>query len=248
MLGLLVAFTAVKLIGEIKGIKYIGETPDPTNVITVNGTADVLTTPDIATFSFTVSQEAPVVADAQKKSTDKMNAILAYIKKAGVADKDVKTSSYNTYPRYDYVAQPNSAPYYGQGKQVLAAYVVSQTIEVKVRKMDDAGKILSGVGSLGATDISGLNFSVDKQTDVERQARDKAISDAREQANILARSLGVSLGRIVNFSESSSGRPYPIMYAKDMAMSSGAVAPQAANIPSGENKVTSNVTITYEIK
>lgn len=246
-LALLVVFMAGKSISELKGLKYIGEGLNATNVITVNGTGDVLATPDVATFSFSVTQEAAAVPDAQKKATDKMNAILAYVKKAGIADKDVKTLSYNIYPRYEYINQPNVAPYYGQGKQVLAAYVVSQTVEVKVRKMDDAGTLLSGVGSLGATDVSGLNFSVDKQTDVDRQARDKAIADAREQANVLARSLGVSLGRIVSFSESGSAR-YPIYYAKDAMMGAGSVAPQAANVPSGENKVTSNVTITYEIK
>ncbi len=250
LLALLVAFTAAKTVSELQGMRYIGAGVPTTNAITVNGTGDVLATPDVATFSFSVTEEAATVPDAQKKATDKMNAILAYVKKAGVSDKDVKTIAYNIYPRYEYHATANVAPYYGGGKQVLAAYVVSQSIEVKVRKLDDAGKLLSGIGEFGATDVSGLSFSVDKMTDVQRQARDKAIADAREQANILARSLGVRLGRIVNFSESGSGYPSPIYFAKDArVMGMGATAEQSApSVPSGENKVTSNVTITYEIK
>lgn len=244
LLGLLVAFTAVKLVSEIKGVSLIGAGVPVTDSITVSGTGDVLATPDIATFSFTVEEEAAAVPAAQKAATEKMNAVLAYVKKAGVDDKDVKTLSYNIYPRYEY----QGATIYNSGKQVLAAYVVSQTVEVKVRKLDDAGTILSGIGEYGATNVSGLNFTVDKQTEVDREARDKAIADAREQAEVLARSLGVHLGRIVSFSESGSRYPQPIYYAKmDSVMSAGA-APQAANIPTGENKVTSNVTITYEIR
>lgn len=246
---LLVALTAVKIVSDIKAMKYIGSNVPATNTISVSGTGEVVAAPDIATFSFSVTQEAPSVPEAQKKATDAMNAILAYVKKSGVADNDVKTLSYNIYPRYEYHATADAAPnYYGQGKQILAAYVVSQSIQIKVRKLDQAGALLSGIGEFGATDVSGLQFSIDKQTDVERQARDKAIADAREQANILARSLGVSVVRIVSFNESNGGYPMPIYYAKDSRAMGMGGAESAPSIPSGENKIVSNVTVTYEIQ
>lgn len=247
--SLLVAFVAVKIVADLKSMQYIGTGIASADTITVNGTGDVLATPDIATFSFTVQEEASTVPDAQKKATDAMNAILAYVKKSGVDDKDVQTQSYDIYPRYEYHASANAPMMYpGQGTQVLAAYVVSQTVEIKVRKLDQAGTLLTGIGSYGATNVSGLSFSVDDETGVERQARDKAIEDAREQANVLARSLGVSLVRIVSFSESSN-RPYPIYYAK-AAMGMGAADSVAAapQLPTGQNKITSNVSVTYEIK
>jgi hypothetical protein len=245
LLGLLVAFFAAKTISEIKSISFVGAGTPVTDSITVSGTADVITTPDIATFTFTVQEEAQSVPDAQKKATDKSNAVLAYIKKAGIADNDVKTLSYNIYPRYEY--HQNGATINYGGTQVLAAYVVSQTVQVKVRKLDDAGKVLSGIGTSGASDVSGLTFSVDKQKEVERQARDKAIADAREQAESLARSLGVRLGRIVSYNEGGSAYPQPMYYAK-VSMMSDSAGVSAPSIPSGENKVTSNVTVTYEIK
>lgn len=247
LLALLVAFTAVKTVTSLKSMRYIGSGMSGMNAITVSGTGEVIATPDIATFTFTVSEEAATVPAAQKKSTDKMNAILAYVKKANIADSDVKTLSYNIYPRYEYTG---TGAYYGSGKQVLAAYVVSQTIQIKVRDLDKAGEILSGIGEYGATDVSGLSFSIDKQKDVERQAREKAITDAREQANVLAKSLGVRLVRIISFSE--SGYPQPVYFAKAMDMSYGmggvAMNQSAPSLPSGENKVTSNVTISYEIR
>jgi uncharacterized protein YggE len=243
LIALLVAFTAVKLVSELKAVSRAGEAP--TNTITVSGKGEVMATPDIATFSFTVSEEAPIVSDAQSKMDQKMKDILGYVSKSGVEDKDVKTVSYNIYPRYEW----QGANTYGGGKQILAAYVVSQTVQVKVRDLAKAGSLLSGIGEYGATDVSGLSFTLDKQDDIARQARDKAIADARDQAKVLAKSLGVSLGDIVNFSESSGGYPVPMYYMKDSAMGmGGAVRNEAAQIPTGENTVTSNVVITYEIK
>lgn len=247
LLIILVAFVAVKTIREIKEISHLGKAQSMPSSINVSGKGEVLATPDIATFSFTVSEEAAVVSDAQKKSTDKMNAILDYVKKSNVEDKDVKTLSYSIYPRYDY----QNATYYNPGKQVLAAYVVEQTIQIKVRKLEDAGTLLTGIGEFGATNVSGLSFSVDKQDDLAREARDKAIVDAKAEAKKLAKALGVKLGDMISFYEST---PYqPMYYAKDVMMSAvpmggemrANVAPQ---LPSGESKITSNVSVTYEIR
>ncbi len=247
LLVIAIAFGLVKVTAQIKSLSYIGKPTATPDVITVSGKGEVVVAPDIATFSFGVTEEAVTVGEAQKKSTDKIDAILASIKKGGVEDKDIKTVSYNIYPRYEY----HNATMYTSGTQYLAAYVVSQTVEVKVRDLTKAGGLLSGIGEYGATNISGLAFSIDEQDKVIRDARADAIKDAREQAEVLARALGVNLGRITSFYESTPYQPYPIYYAKD-SMSSvgmGGDAPRVeAAIPAGENKITSNVTITYEIK
>lgn len=213
------------------------------DTITVSGKGEVVVKPDIATVSFGVSAENLDVAKAQTESATKMNKIIDMLKSKGVAEKDIKTTNYNIYPRYDYVK--SGADYYG-GKQVLAAYVVSQTVEVKIRDIAKAGEILSGVGEFGVTDVSGLTFTVDNDQEVKDQAREAAITDAKNQAKVLAKSLGVRLYKITAFSESGN---YPIYYglgAKMMdSVSAPAVAPQ---IPVGENKITSNVSITYEIR
>lgn len=245
LLSILIIFVAVKTIHEISAISHIGKIDQVPNSINVSGKGEITTTPDIATFSFTVTEQAPAVSDAQSKATAKMNAILAYIKKSDVKDTDVKTLSYNISPRYEY----QNTTYSLQSKQILVGYEVSQTIELKVRKLADAGLLLTGIGEFGATNVSGLSFSVDKQEDLARQARDKAILNAQTEAKKLADALGVKLGSITSFYESAPYQPYPIYYAKDMMMASVSseriTSPQ---IPTGENKITSNVTITYEIK
>jgi uncharacterized protein YggE len=243
--AILIAFLAVKTVGEVKGLSYIGRGEYPTNTITVSGKGEVLSTPDIASFSFTVQEEGADVAAAQKKATDKMNAILAYIEQQGVDDKDVKTSSYSIYPRYEW----RNATIYTSGTQYLAAYVVSQSVEIKVRDLEKAGTLLTGIGEYGATNVSGLNFMVDAQDELMRDARADAIKDARTQAKVLADSLGVRLGHIVSFSESGPYYPYPIYSARsDAAYDMGMGGAKAPELPAGENKITSNVTITYEIK
>ncbi len=215
------------------------------NTITVSGLGEVVVKPDIATVSFGVTAENLDVAKAQTTATTKMNNIINLLKEKGVAEKDIKLTNYNIYPRYDYT--PTSSIYPYTGKQVLAAYVVSQTVEVKIRDISKAGAILTGVGEFGVTDVSGLTFTVDNENVVKDQARDLAIIDAKDQAKVLAKGLGVRLVKITSFSE---GGNYPIYSMnKSMALGIGgadaAIAPQ---VPMGENKITSNVTITYEIK
>jgi len=232
----LVVFLAVKIIDEVKSI---GKDSNAVNSITVSGKGEVLATPDTATFSFSVTKEALSVSEAQKVSTEKMNAVLAYLAQNGVDKKDIKTTSYNIYPRYEYSES---------GKQSLAGYVVSQSVEVKVKKLEDAGRLLSGVSMYGATNISSLYFSNDKQDDLSLEARDKAIKDAREQAQVLARSLGVKLGKISGFYESSSNDYRQVLYGKSAVGYMADEAMSVPQLPSGENKITSTVNITYEIK
>jgi uncharacterized protein YggE len=128
----------------------------------------------------------------------------------------------------------------------LTGYEVSQTILVKVRKTEDAGTILAKIGALKVENISGLDFVVDNIDVIEAQARDKAILDAKQKAEKLSKSLGINLSHIVNFYESGNTPIYAYAgVSLDAKMASPSVPPQ---IPTGENKIVSNVTITYEIR
>ena len=241
-------FFAAKAIKEFKALGFVGKELSPLATIMVSGEGEVATKPDIASFSFTVEKESLNVAEAQSEAAKIINEILAELKKLGVAEKDVKTLGYNIYPRYEYFAGGVSYEYYppNGGKRGLAGYVVSQTIEVKVRKIADAGKILSSIGELGADNLSGLSFSIDKEEEFKAEARQEAIANAQSKAKTLAKDLGVTLVRITGFSE--SGIRGPIYYAKSMEVSGlggGDVAPE---VPSGENRIVSNVTLTYEIR
>lgn len=253
--ALLVVFAlwgAMQVFTSIKEYRFIGSGTTATNTITVSGEGEVFAVPDIATFSITIQEEAKDVATAQDAATKNTNDVVAYLTGADIEEKDIKTTGYNVYPKYEW-QQVQCVRYpCPEGEQTLVGYTVSQTIDVKVRDTDKAGEILSGVGSRGVDNVSGLSFLIDDPDELQSDAREKAIEDAEAKAKELAKQLGVDLVRIVGFTESGNGYYPPVAYMKretmavamDSAMG-GAVAPE---LPVGENKVQSNVTITYEIR
>ncbi len=249
---LLAVFLGVTVLKETMGLRYVGAGVMPANTITVSGEGEVFAVPDIAEFTFSVVSLKPTVAAAQEDATKKMNAVSAYLKEAGIAEKDIRTTGYNVYPQYDYetITCPVGT-YCPGGKQVLRGYEVRQTTTVKVRDTAKAGDLLAGVGGKGATEVSSLTFTFDDVDAVQDEARDEAIADAKEKAEVLARQLGVKLIRVVSFNESSGGYPVP-MYARDVAYGMGGATNEvkavAPDISTGENKVTSNVSVTYEIR
>lgn len=248
MLGL---FLLIVALSSIKEYRFIGSGVTATNTITVSGEGEVFAVPDTGEFSVTIQETAKDVATAQAAATKKTNAIVAYLKEAGVADKDVKTTDYSVYPQYQWSngVCVQGASYCPPGKQTLTGFQVSQTMSVKVKDTAKAGELLSGVGTKGASQVSGLSFTVEDEDALKTQSREKAIADAKSKADELAAQLGVTLVRVVGFSENTGG--YPIMYAKTMAMDAGGMRAESAPapaLPTGENKITSDVSVTYEIR
>jgi uncharacterized protein YggE len=242
--GILCLFLLVKVVKDIKTYSYIGE-DSSRNTISVNGKGEVYVKPDIATVSFSVTEEGLDVSKASNDLNIKIADIVKNLKSNGIDEKDIKTTEYSIYPRYDYL---RTDVYTYSSKQVLAAYVVTQGIQLKIRDLSKAGKILTDLGTLKVTNMSGLTFSSDNYDELVKQAREDAIKEAREEAKKLAKDLGVKLGEIVNYYDSGMGYPY---YSDDIsakAVYGMGEAAVEANVPTGENKITSNVTITYEIK
>lgn len=244
---LLAVLLGFKALAELQGLRYIGAGLPPANTITVSGYGEALAVPDIATFTFSVTAMRSTVEAAQTEATQSANAITAYLKEAGIAERDMQTSNYSVYPQYDYV-QEACAPGIpcGGGRQVLRGYEVRQTTTIKVRDTAQAGELLSGVGSRGATEVSGLNFTFDDPDMLEVEARGEAIADAKAKADELARELGVRLVRVVSFNENGYA---PMFSRTEYGMGSAdAVKQSAPEFSVGENKVTSNVSVTYEIR
>ncbi len=237
-------FLLVQTMSSYKNLR--GANPS-VNSISVVGEGEAFGVADIATFSFGVSADADSVSEAQKQVTEKMNSIFTALKELGIEEKDIKTSNYSVYPKYkfeDVVCRGNICP---PSQQVPDGYTVSHDVTVKVRKTDDAGKVLSMVGDKGATNVSGLTFITDDRTALQNEARAMAIEDAKEQAKILAKSLGVRLGDVITYYDNNNPGGYPTpMYAGKEAMAQD--AGNTVSISLGENQVVSNVTVVYEIR
>ena len=219
-------------------INKVWNTAATTNTVSFSGEGRVVSKPDIAKVNLSIVTNALTSKIAQDENSNKSKAVTDYLKKQNIDDKDIKTTGYNIYPQYKY-------PQYG-GQPTITGYQVNQTMEVKVRDLDKVSNILDGVVSAGANVVNQLSFEIDSPEALKAEARTKAIADAKKKANELKSQVGISLGKIVNFSENTGGYPIPVYFdAQVKGMGGGDGGP---SVPTGENEITVNVIITYQIK
>ncbi len=246
-LALLMTIIALGMYAQYtwKQAQYLYSGP---TTISVSGEGEVAAVPDIGQFSFSVIAKAENAAAARDAAAGIMDAVLAKLGEQGIDKKDVRTDSYNLTPQYRYEApECRIGMYCPGGEQIEDGFEVAQTVSVKVRDLDTIGDVLSGVTESGATNVSGLNFTIDDSSDLKEEARSLAIKDAEAKAEILARELGVRLERMVGYYEDESGSsPY---YARgDMMMANEGMDTKSVSVPTGENVTKSRVTITYQVK
>ena len=241
------AFLSLFLLAQtILATENFGRPTNPaTDTITVQGNGQATLPPDVAQISFTVQNTAAAVADAQTATTKQANAALAFVKSQGVADKDVTTTSYNISPQYSYLSCPPGV--FCPSSSKITGYQVSETIQVTMRDLTAVGALLGGLGKLSVQNISGPSFALDDPSAGYDAARADAITKAKTQASLLAKQLGISLGKIVNFSESSGNTPYPV-YSMSSNEAVGASVAPTPTVPAGENTYNASVSITYEIR
>lgn len=233
----LVIFLGVLTRNEIKKYDYIGRTSEQIYTIMLSGEGKVTAIPDIAQIFLGIQTEKAKVVDAQKENTEKMNQLIKELKKMAIEAKDIKTSNYSIYPQYDWL----------NNKQLLRGYQVNQTIEVKIRDLDKVGSIIEVAGRLGANQVGGLNFTIDEPEKLRQQAREKALANAKDKAEALAKIAGVKLGKLVSFAEESGGlTPYPI-YRSYALEAKGVGGGEAPEVQPGSQDVIVNVTVTYEV-
>ena len=253
-------YFAVKIFSEVKQTSLLGESATPAT-ISFSGHGEVTGVPDIASIYFTISKDSKTGEAAQAAVAVVEKQALDFLKSKGVAEKDIKTNNVSLYPNYEYkqAVYPMPVPM-GEGtagtvspsypscpgsRRVLTDYTASENIIVKIRNVDDAGVIIQGLGEVGVSDLNGPNYEIDDMDALQAQARKKAIDDAKQKAEILAKDLGVRLVKITSFYESGGG---PIYYAEVMMKDSTGGTSTPAVLPKGENTISSDVTITYEIR
>jgi uncharacterized protein YggE len=226
----------------------------------VSGQGKAVGVPDVARFSFSVTNEGGKdIAALQRDNTAKANTVIAFLKSEGVDARDIQTQDYSVQPRYQtYNCRPTVIYQGAAGAEPAIAaqpcppseivgYTVSQTVEVKVRDFEKISAIVPGVTAKGANTVSGLDFTVDNPSALQNEARSKAIQDAKMQAEAMARAGGFNLGRLVRVDEGG----YMPYYAKEVALDSlgvGGGAPAPVAIEPGSEQTTAYVTLTYEIR
>ncbi len=206
--------------------------------ITVNGDGKVTVTPDTAKISISVVTDGKTADEVQKRNTESMNKVIDYVKGLGVEAKDIKTTYYNLYPKYDYV----------NGRQEAAGFSVSQSAEIKVRDLKKVGEIVTGTVARGANQVQGVDFFVDDPEKFKAEARKMAFDKAKVKAKEMAKLTGVRLGRVATFSESYNGQP-PIFYEKAYGIASGMGGGGGMpDVQAGSQEVTVSVSVIFEIR
>ena len=220
-----------------KKYNFIGMADKQERTITVNGLGKVSGNNDIAMTTIGYSNTDKDVAKAQAANKKVMDAVYAELKKMGVEDKDLQ-SSYTIYPDYNYTQDRG---------QELKGYRVSNSLTVKIRDLNKISDILGLAGKYGATEISGLSFTIDDPENLKAQARDKALADLKVKAARLANSLGVRLGGIVFYNEYEGGDYQPKMMYAEATGIGGGMGGGPAVVSGGSKDVTMNVNVTFEV-
>jgi len=215
-----------------------------TNTISVIGNGEIYVKPDLASTSFSVITESKTVGVASKNNVEKMNTIIANMKALGVEEKDLKTISFNIYPLYEWQTDLSSSVWPRPENRVLVGYEVRQSLQVKIRDLTKVGEIIQVATDAGSNQINNLQFTIDDEEGVKKQARELAIEDAKTKAKDLSSQLGVRLVKIVNFSESSASPRY---YGLGEALYESTEKVPIPQIETGENKIDVTVYITYQI-
>jgi uncharacterized protein YggE len=206
------------------------QAPEARIVVTGEGSVSVM--PNYAQIRSGVTTRAKTVKEAVDANSKTMAAIIAALKDAGVADKDIQTAHFSIQPVYASPA-PNAEPR-------LSGYSVSNQVNVTVREIGKVGDALDRVVAAGATDAGNVSFLVSNPSKALDQAREAAIADARRRAEVYAQAAGVRLGKVEWITEDSgNGQLPPVPFARAQA------APPP--IASGEDTLRVRITVGFDI-
>jgi uncharacterized protein YggE len=185
---------------------------------------------DSTLLSVSASAEASRVPDVASLSTK----VVAAIKAAGIAERDIQTTGINIHPQYRYAE--NQPP-------TITGYQASNTVNIKVRDVAKVGEVLDALVASGANQVNGPSFEIDQPEAVYDEARQEALKQARARAEMYARSLGMKVRRIVSISEGGGFQP-PVPMMKTMAMDARM---ESAPVAPGETTLSANLDVVFEL-
>lgn len=204
----------------------------------VSASGSVTRVPDLAIISAGVQTQQPTATAAIEENATRMERVRAALRKAGIADKDIQTSTLSLNPEYRYVE--NQPPQ-------LVGYRASNTVNVKFRDLKRSGAILDALVKEGANQISGPNLTIDRPEQAMDEARVKAIAAGRARAELYARALGMRVVKVLSVTESGAVSPRPPMpYAADVMVAASRVA--KTEIDPGTQDIEVNVSMSFELQ
>ena len=217
-------------------------------------------TPDLASFNVGVVTTGTTAAEALAQNSRRMDSVISALKGAGIGERDIQTSAVSLQPRYSYpdrdaqiLAQRTGQPYVPTNEPPrIIGYEARNTVQVRVRRLGEMGKIIDTLTRVGANEINGPSFSLDQPKAAEDEARQEAIRIARERAELYARASGMRVARILSISEGAGY--YPVQQSIVVTGASYAPPPppppapeRDAPVAPGELTVGANVSMQFEL-
>ena len=200
----------------------------------INATGEVARVPDVAVISAGVVSRSNSANGALQETANRMQRVLAALRRAGVQDRDVQTSNVNLSPEYKY--ENNQPPQ-------LVGYSATNNVTIRFRDIRNSGAILDALVAQGVNQINGPSLTIDKPEAALDEARAKAVSAGRARAELYARSLGMRIARLVAVNESGGNFPSP-----PMPMFARAERDSSTPIEPGEQKLQVTLAMTFELQ
>lgn len=207
-------------------------------VLEVSAEGRTTRVPDLATIRAGVVTQATTASAALAANATQMARVLAAVKRAGIAERDIQTASVSLSPQYRYV---NNQP------PQLTGYQANNTIAIRFRDIAKAGPILDALVKEGANQIDGPNLSLDNPDAALDEARTDAIKRARDRAELYAKAAGLKVVRILSIGEggeNAGGPQPPVMFARAAKLE----AQSDTAIAAGERDVTATVNVRFLLK
>jgi len=192
-------------------------------------------TPDMATVSFGVQTQGKTAADALQANNARMTAVMAALKSAGIAAKDIQTSSLNLNPQYTY---GNNVP------PTLNGYQATDQITVRVEDLGRTGPVIDQVVKAGINQIDSVTFGLKDSNAALDQARQSAIATLAQRANLYATATGMHVTRLVTIEE---GEHQNVVPPRPMFAMAKLAAGNATPVSEGELHLSVTVSATYEL-
>ena len=235
-LALATSLSGTPMTANAQSVAEPGTASPQGTLLSVSAEASAHRVPDVATLSTGVVTQAADANAAMRTNAQQMDKVMAAIRAAGIAERDVQTSGINLNPQYKYVE--NAPP-------SIVGYQASNTVNVKVRDLSKLGKVLDAFVEQGANQINGPNFEVDKPDEAYDEARVAAIRKAQARAQTYADALGLKVRRIISIGEGGASFPRPMPMLRAMAADAG-FAKETAISP-GESTLSVNIEVVFEL-
>lgn len=215
----------------------VTQPPGPAQVVTVSGVGIVKVVPDVLDLSVGSEAFAPTATAALTNAGNSANEMVKYLKSKGIDAKDIRTSQVFLSPTWDY----------GNGTSRITGYQASVNVEVRIRKTETATALLDGLTGIAGNTLRlrSLAWSVDDPSKALDQAREAAMKDAINRAEVLAKAGDVRLGDVVSITESSQSVMPPVYDGSSGDKGEGATP----NVPvePGTESISVNVSVIIEI-